>query len=97
MRLNYNFLPDGYADTLVLTETLDEVMADKLVSLVNTTGYVRHRDIWDLRWLKQQGAKVREVRDRVPDLTPKGKMEFPPIPASFIGCTAPHLTFASTR
>ena len=59
LRLNYNFLPDGYADTLVLTETLDEVMADKLVSLVNTTGYVRHRDIWDLRWLKQQGAKVR--------------------------------------
>ncbi|TCO73732.1 nucleotidyl transferase AbiEii/AbiGii toxin family protein [Chromatocurvus halotolerans] len=59
LQLNYRFLPDGYSDTLVLTETLDEVMADKLVSLVNTTGYVRHRDIWDLRWLKQQGAKVR--------------------------------------
>jgi len=29
---------------LILVETLDEVMADKLVSLVNTTGYVRHRD-----------------------------------------------------
>ncbi|PQQ38410.1 nucleotidyl transferase AbiEii/AbiGii toxin family protein [Photorhabdus laumondii] len=56
---NYNFLPDGYADTLVLTESLDEVMADKLVSLVNTQRYVRHRDIWDLRWLKQQGATLR--------------------------------------
>jgi len=32
---------------------------DKLVSLVNTTGYVRNRDIWDLRWLKQQGAELR--------------------------------------
>lgn len=59
LQMNYDFLPDGYGDTLVLTETLDEVMADKLVSLVNTTGYVRHRDIWDLRWLKQQGATLR--------------------------------------
>lgn len=56
--VNYDFLPDGYADTLVMTETLHEVMADKLVSLVNTEKYVRHRDIWDLRWLKQQGARV---------------------------------------
>ncbi|KER04153.1 nucleotidyl transferase AbiEii/AbiGii toxin family protein [Photorhabdus temperata] len=56
---NYNFLPDGYTDTLVLTESLDEIMADKLVSLVNTQRYVRHRDIWDLRWLKQQGASLR--------------------------------------
>ncbi|MDP1930058.1 MAG: nucleotidyl transferase AbiEii/AbiGii toxin family protein [Gammaproteobacteria bacterium] len=59
LQLNYNFLPEGYGDTLVLTETLDEIMADKLVSLVNTTGYVRNRDIWDLRWLKQQGAELR--------------------------------------
>jgi len=59
IRINYTFLPEGYGDILVLTETLDEVMADKLVSLVNTTGYVRNRDIWDLRWLKQQGAELR--------------------------------------
>lgn len=59
LQLNYNFLPEGYGDTLVMAETLDEVMADKLVSLVNTTGYVRNRDIWDLRWLKQQGAELR--------------------------------------
>lgn len=59
LQLNYDFLPEGYGDTLVLTETLDEIMADKLVSLVNTTGYVRNRDIWDLRWLSQQGAELR--------------------------------------
>ncbi len=59
LQINYPFLPDGYGDTLVLTESLSEVMADKLVSLVNTTGYVRNRDIWDLRWLKQQGADLR--------------------------------------
>lgn len=78
LQLNYTFLPDGYGDTLVLTETLDEVMADKLVSLVNTTGYVRNRDIWDLRWLQQQGAQLRmdwvtnKVRDyRIDDYSDK--------------------------
>ncbi|MFO1257115.1 MAG: nucleotidyl transferase AbiEii/AbiGii toxin family protein [Gammaproteobacteria bacterium] len=58
IRQNYDFLPDGYEDTLVMVETLDEVMADKIVSLVACQRYVRHRDIWDLRWLKQQGANL---------------------------------------
>lgn len=58
LKLNYDFLPDGYADTLIMTESLNEVMTDKLVSLVNCQRYVRHRDIWDLRWLKQQGAQM---------------------------------------
>jgi len=58
LQLNYDFLPEGYGDTLIMTESLDEVMTDKLVSLVNCQRYVRHRDIWDLRWLKQQGAAV---------------------------------------
>lgn len=59
LQLNYDFLPDGYSDMLVLTETMDEVMADKLVSLPATQRYVRNRDIWDLAWLKQQGASVK--------------------------------------
>lgn len=54
--IHYPFLPDGYSDLLVLTESDDEIMADKLISLVNTQKYIRHRDIWDLQWLKQQGA-----------------------------------------
>jgi predicted nucleotidyltransferase component of viral defense system len=66
---NYDFLPDGYQDTLVLTESLDEIMADKLISLVNTVRYVRHRDIWDLRWLKQQGATINMefVKNKIAD------------------------------
>lgn len=56
---NYDFLPDGYSDTLILVETLDEILADKLISFVNCTKYIRHRDIWDLRWLKQKGAKIK--------------------------------------
>lgn len=58
LQQNYDFLPDGYSDTLIMTETLDEIMADKLISLVSCQRYVRYRDIWDLRWLKQQGAKI---------------------------------------
>ena len=57
LRRNYDFLPDGYSDLVILVESLDEIMADKLLSLVNCTAYVRHRDIWDLHWLAQQGAK----------------------------------------
>ena len=69
LRSNYDFLPDGYGDTLVMAETLDEIMADKLVSLVNSRRYVRHRDVWDLRWLKQNGAKISHdlVRNKIKD------------------------------
>lgn len=69
LKANYDFLPDGYSDTLILTETLDEVMADKIISLPATTKYVRHRDIWDLVWLLQQGAKLNMelVNNKVAD------------------------------
>lgn len=66
---NYDFLPDGYEDVLVMAESLDEVMADKLVSLPATQHYIRYRDIWDLAWLYQQGAVLdvglvaQKVRD----------------------------------
>ena len=62
-------MPDGYSDTLILTETLDEVMADKIISLPATTKYVRHRDIWDLAWLQQQGAQLNIdlVRNKIAD------------------------------
>lgn len=58
LHTNYDFLPDGYGDVLIMTENRDEILADKLISLVNTTKYIRHRDIWDLRWLKQHGASI---------------------------------------
>ncbi len=69
LKVNYDFLPDGYSDTLILTETLDEVMADKIISLPATTKYVRHRDIWDLAWLQQQGAtlNIELVKSKVAD------------------------------
>ncbi|AUC89654.1 nucleotidyl transferase AbiEii/AbiGii toxin family protein [Alteromonas sp. MB-3u-76] len=69
LKANYDFLPDGYSDTLILTETLDEVMADKIISLPATTKYVRYRDIWDLAWMQQQGAtlNIELVKSKVSD------------------------------
>ncbi len=55
---NYLFLPDGYSDTLVLTESLEEIMADKLIAFPTCQKYIRYRDIWDLQWLKKQGASI---------------------------------------
>jgi len=69
LKRNYDFLPDGYEDTLIFTETLNEIMADKLVALPATRRYVRHRDVWDLLWLQQQGAVLdvglvsKKIRD----------------------------------
>lgn len=59
LRVNYDFLPDGYGDLLLLVESLDEIMADKLLALAASRERVRHRDIWDLAWLRQRGATVR--------------------------------------
>ncbi|WP_290652734.1 nucleotidyl transferase AbiEii/AbiGii toxin family protein [Idiomarina sp.] len=58
LKQNYDFLPDGYRDTLVYVESLDEILADKVISLPATRKYVRHRDIWDLMWLQQEGATI---------------------------------------
>lgn len=55
---NYDFLPDGYSNTLVMVETLDEIVADKVVAFVSCQKYIRYRDIWDLHWLRQQGARI---------------------------------------
>ena len=73
LKHNYDFLPDGYSDTIIMTESLDEIMADKLVALVGCQRYVRHRDIWDLRWLKQQGATVNSsyIRAKIKDYKEK--------------------------
>ena len=55
---NYDFLPDNYRDTIIMTETINEIFADKVVAFVSCQAYVRYRDIWDLHWLKQKGAKM---------------------------------------
>jgi len=50
---NYSELADGYSDVLYYCESQEEICADKLLSLA-APDYVRHRDIWDLRWLARR-------------------------------------------
>ncbi|MDY0928089.1 nucleotidyl transferase AbiEii/AbiGii toxin family protein [Pantoea trifolii] len=69
LRINYDFLV-GMPVVLVNTETLDEILADKVLafptSLLDNQGRavaadsvkIRHRDIWDLAWLITRGAKL---------------------------------------
>ena len=54
---NYDFLPASYQDILIPTETLSEILADKVVFLSCCQDYIRHRDVWDLMWLKRQSAE----------------------------------------
>ena len=57
LKSNYDFLR-GYDLVLVNTESLNEVMADKVVAFPASIKPIRHRDIWDLAWLTQQGATL---------------------------------------
>lgn len=66
---NYEFLR-GMPTVLVNTESLNEIMADKVLafptSLLDNQGNpvgtgsakIRHRDIWDLAWLATRGATL---------------------------------------
>ena len=58
MRTHYDVLPDGYDDVLIVSETLNEVLADKLVLLPANSRCSRYCDIWDLYWLIKRRAEV---------------------------------------
>ncbi len=58
LKLNYEGLPDGYGDMIVPAESLNEVLADKLVAFPSCQKCIRHRDIWDIRFLQQKGATL---------------------------------------
>ncbi|CAN5399512.1 nucleotidyl transferase AbiEii/AbiGii toxin family protein [soil metagenome] len=80
LRARYDFLL-GMPTVLVNTESLDEIMADKVLafptSLLDNQGRpvapdsakIRHRDIWDLAWLVARGAKLdpRLVVEKIGD------------------------------
>jgi predicted nucleotidyltransferase component of viral defense system len=55
---NYPVLGQGRSPVLIRTETLDEVLADKVVAFPISVKKIRHRDLWDIPWLQQQGAKL---------------------------------------
>jgi hypothetical protein len=69
LKVNYDFLA-GMSDVLVITESMSEILADKVVafptSLLDrkgaavplTSNKIRHRDIWDMAWLTRKGASL---------------------------------------
>jgi predicted nucleotidyltransferase component of viral defense system len=80
LRMNYSVL-EGMNRVIVVTKTIDEILADKIValptsiaklereSLIPTPTKIRHRDIWDLAWLVEQGARLdpRMVKAKIDD------------------------------
>lgn len=59
LTVNYDFL-NGISMPIVNVETIEEVLADKIIAFPASTKYIRYRDIWDLAWLSQQGAKLED-------------------------------------
>lgn len=65
----YGFLSDAYSDIALSVETLDEIVADKVVALI-ARRHVKARDLWDLRWLVDQKnavLKIEWVRQKLVD------------------------------
>jgi predicted nucleotidyltransferase component of viral defense system len=56
VKSNYN-VTNQYSNLLINAESREEVMADKLLALPVCVKNIRHRDIWDLTWLTQNGIK----------------------------------------
>jgi predicted nucleotidyltransferase component of viral defense system len=60
LQRNYEFLPSGYEDILLRVESKSEILADKLLAFpVTLNSHVRHRDIWDMQWLRQGNTPIR--------------------------------------
>lgn len=55
---NYDFLAGYSSNILVRVETLDEVMADKILAFPASGTHIRYRDIWDLAFLTQKKANL---------------------------------------
>lgn len=61
--LNYPKLPPSYDSVLVECQSLEEILADKVVAFANNKAYVRYRDLWDMPWI------WRKLRGSTADLS----------------------------
>lgn len=58
---NYDYLFPSAGNTLAVCESLEEILADKMVALVNTPPtYVRKRDLWDIMFLLSRSGVSKE-------------------------------------
>lgn len=68
---NYEEVPSKYGDTVLAVESIDEIIADKIVAFEDAK-MIRYRDIWDLNWMLTQRSPddvhIRElVRSKCED------------------------------
>lgn len=71
---NFIQLADNYVHIaseplLVPVQTLEEIMADKLVALPASTAHIRYRDLWDLHWMsvRKTNPNIDYVQSKVND------------------------------
>jgi predicted nucleotidyltransferase component of viral defense system len=64
----YSFLSDVYGDIALQVESLNEILADKVVALI-ARNHLKARDLWDLRWLAQKdlAPDIPLVRSKLSD------------------------------
>ncbi len=63
LQLNYSGLPSSYEDIIVASESLEEILADKLEAFT-CANYIRYRDLWDMYWIKRRpGIDLKKVFD----------------------------------
>ncbi len=63
LRLNYNGLPSSYEDIIVVAESLEEILADKLEAFI-CSHHIRYRDLWDLYWImRRPGIDLNRAHD----------------------------------
>ena len=48
----------GTGGLIVQAESREEIFADKLVAFALRPNRIKHRDLWDMAWLHQQGVKL---------------------------------------
>lgn len=84
IRENYPTIGQGRVPVLLRVETLDEILADKVVAYPMSTKKIRYRDIWDIAWLMQQGAQLdpQLVKEKLKDY--KVADIYPPLLAAAI-------------
>lgn len=58
IQLEYDWLPVGYSDTVVMVESKHEMLASILASLPSAIGHTRYKSLWDLAWLMRVGTEL---------------------------------------
>lgn len=58
MLINHYGIDMGTSGLILQVESREEILANKLVALVLRPNRIKNRDLWDIAWLKQQGADL---------------------------------------